>query len=228
MNARAEREQEARRLRDSGLLFREIAERMGVAVSTVDAWINDPGGVRLKARKDSYRGECRDCGAQTDGSNGLDGAPERCHPCTAKWRREMTRRWVVDSMREWAEMYGGPPSAADWNPAYCAAYGMQWKVERYNEAARPWPGSSVVISNFGSWNAGMTAAGFSPRRVGHYENRGLEPRDREETIRLYRSGLSCAEVGEALGITTSAVLHRLDTAGEPRRRTGPRRRQVAA
>lgn len=68
---------EAARLRAEGLLVREIAERMGVARSTADAWLNDPDGSKLRARKDTYRGRCEDCGAPTDGSDGF-AAPRWC------------------------------------------------------------------------------------------------------------------------------------------------------
>lgn len=76
-------------LRSEGLLMRQIAERMGVAVSTVDSWLNDPDGSRLRARKDSYRGTCEVCGARTDGSAGRR-APTRCahHNGPAEANRE--------------------------------------------------------------------------------------------------------------------------------------------
>lgn len=72
----------ARELRGGGLLLREIAERMGVAVSTVGSWLTDPDGSRLRARKDGYRGVCEVCGAPTTGGNGYL-APRMCHRCNA-------------------------------------------------------------------------------------------------------------------------------------------------
>src|SRR5438105_15759202 len=56
--SRSAREALARELRGRGLRLREIADELGVAISTVDSWLNDPGGERLRARKDSYRGRC--------------------------------------------------------------------------------------------------------------------------------------------------------------------------
>ena len=45
-------------LRREGLKYREIAERMGVATSTVGEYFRDPDGSKLKARQRSYGGEC--------------------------------------------------------------------------------------------------------------------------------------------------------------------------
>jgi transposase len=80
-NTRAEKVAEAQRLRAEGLKHREIGERMGAKRSTVNAWLNDPDGSKSKARKDSYRGVCKDCGKPTYGSNGRDAAPDQCADC---------------------------------------------------------------------------------------------------------------------------------------------------
>jgi hypothetical protein len=78
---RAERAQEAQALRDQGLIYREIAERMGISRTYAAALITDPTGEKDRARKDSYRGTCRVCGVQTDGSNGRGAAPDECAAC---------------------------------------------------------------------------------------------------------------------------------------------------
>jgi DNA-binding CsgD family transcriptional regulator len=86
-----ERTAEALRLREEGLLIREIAERMGVAVSTAGQYLADPDGAKLRARKDSYRGECEDCGRLTDGSNGFQ-APRWCRDCVGVHKEAADRR----------------------------------------------------------------------------------------------------------------------------------------
>ena len=53
-----ERVAEARRLREQGFLLREIAERLDVSAKTVDTWLQDPTGAKLRARKDSYAQPC--------------------------------------------------------------------------------------------------------------------------------------------------------------------------
>jgi hypothetical protein len=82
----------------------------------------------------------------------------------------------------------------------------------------PYVGS--VQQEFGTWRAAILAAGFDAFRVGCYGRDGEDPAVIAETVRLYRTGLSCAAVGERMGVTHSAVLSRLQKAGEPRRSRG--------
>jgi DNA-binding NarL/FixJ family response regulator len=92
------REQAARELRAEGLLLREIGERMGVSLKTVHSWLSDPGGRRLRARKESYRGSCIDCGAPTYGG---DGAPhDRCQGCNTLHAAERQRAMGERRARE--------------------------------------------------------------------------------------------------------------------------------
>lgn len=166
MSTRAEREAYARKRRDDGLLLREIAAEMGVAVSTVNAYLNDPGGARLRARKDSYRGVCSDCGGPTDGSKGPDGAPTRCDSCSRTHSRALTHAYILESFHEWHRLFGVPPSAADWNQHYCRmrlvdapAYAER-VIRRYENTGRDWPRYSTVADHFGSWTAALKAAGY--------------------------------------------------------------------
>lgn len=219
---RAERYEQVKALRAEGLLLREIAERMGLAVSTVHDLLADPTGEAARERKRRYERPCIGCG-KTINPNGPRALTQRCQPCQGKHEREMTRRWIIDSMREWDQMYGDPPSAADWNPPLCRTFNMQWKIDRYNEAERPWPAPSTVHVAFGSWNAAMAAAGFQPRKSGQYE-RGPDEASVREAIDLYRSGLSIAAVGSRMGYSDGAIWRWLKNAGEPRRpRRGGRR-----
>jgi len=87
----------AQRMRAKGKLFREIAEEIGVAISTIDAWLNDPDGQRIRARKESYRGTCIDYSGPTSGCNGRGprGAPKRCARCHLDAIREDERREAI-------------------------------------------------------------------------------------------------------------------------------------
>lgn len=164
---RAEKVHRARRFRDEGLLLREIGERMGVAVQTVHDWLNDPNGTKLRARKDSYRGTCQYCGEPTMGGNGPTKAPRQCTACF----HERSRRWdaeiVLEAIRQFAARYGRPPVATDWNPAHARAVGRGEVADRFYEDGC-WPLFTYVQFHFGSWNAGIEAAGFAPVRPGHY------------------------------------------------------------
>lgn len=89
---RAEKAAEARRLRDEeGRKHREIADLMGVSRWTVRSWLYDPDGSKMRARKDSYRGTCEECGNPTNGSNGPDKTPKRCSACEMANRGDRDR-----------------------------------------------------------------------------------------------------------------------------------------
>jgi predicted transcriptional regulator len=218
MSARSEIAPRIVALRAEGLLYREIAERLGLAPSTVHDYATDPDGTRVRARKAKADGACRDCGVRTISDGGR--APERCMPCHGAHTREQSRRWILNSFKEWTDLFGVPPSATDWSPASARAQGMAHRAERTEQTGRAWPPTSSVINIFGSWNAGRQAAGFDTFEAGQCGRDGDDPRVCEETVRLYRAGLSCAAVGELMGVSAQAVCHRLIVAGEPRRDLG--------
>jgi hypothetical protein len=131
-STRQEREAVAQQLRRDGWLLREIAEHMGVAIQTVHAWLSDPGGKRLRKRKESYSGTCDLCGGPTTGSYGPN-APTRCKGCIT-WTPEALLLWV----RDWADEHGGiPPRRVDFRG-----------------------GERAAKRHFGSWNGLLLAAGF--------------------------------------------------------------------
>lgn len=81
MSVRAERAKEAVTLRSQGLTAREIGEALGISRAYASELYTDPDGEKLRARRDSYRGTCENCGAATDGSNGREAAPSLCCHC---------------------------------------------------------------------------------------------------------------------------------------------------
>lgn len=165
-----ERVAEARRLRDEeGLIVREIAVRLGVAPGTITAWLIDPDGSRLRARKDSYAGTCVDCGAPTSGSEGHREEP-RCQECANVKRgaeaKVWTREAIVLAIQEWAAVWGEPPAVADWRP-WKARHSLRdeeraRRAEREIAAGRC-PSASKVYDEFGTWTAALRAAGVEAR-----------------------------------------------------------------
>lgn len=226
---RAGRYAQIKPMRDSGMLLREIAEATGLSTSTVHDILLDPSGEAARRRKRRYERPCVDCGT-TINPNGIRAEVVRCLPCNGKHVREMSRRWILDSINEWVDLFGVPPTALDWNPALARTQGSEWKADRYEATGRAWPSVSLCQDNFGSWRETLIAAGYEPFESGHYGREGEDPVIVAETIRLYRSGLTLEEVGERMGCSGAAVLHRLRKAGEPRRPAGRRaaERQVAA
>jgi hypothetical protein len=159
-----------------------------------------------------YGGTCIDCGAPTNGKNGIGKAPHRCQTCSTRRQQEnarWTRETIVAAIQTWTQVHGTPPSARGWRTAN----------------GRPVPASSTVQAVFGSWSAALEAAGFSGPRIRYP---GDDPAVVAETIRLYRDeGLSAQAVGDRLGVTDAAVIGRLKSAGVPRRAVWETRRLVA-
>lgn len=179
----AETKRRARELRAQGLIYREIAAELGVARSTVYAWLSDPDGERLRARKQGYAGTCIDCGAPTNGYDGPGRASKRCVPCNGKHTYALTHQWIVESFAEWVEMFGAPPTANDWNPAATRALPLErWKHERTIGTGRKWPPVVTVVNHFGSWNNALRELGYralapDERWIGR---RGIALRDADE------------------------------------------------
>lgn len=143
LTTRDEKVAEARRLRDDeGLMFREIAERMGVAVQTVDSWLNDPDLAKQRARRKRYVVACSECGGPTDGSPGYKARVVVCRSC-----REWTREEAIEKVQAFAREHGRQPTIDD-----CRAGG------------RILPDSSTAGRLFGGWNALLVAAGFEIKR----------------------------------------------------------------
>jgi transcriptional regulator with XRE-family HTH domain len=158
--SRSGREALARELRARGLRLREIAAEFGVAISTVDSWLNDPGGERLRKRKDSYRGRCERCGAPTDGSSGRASAPRLCIECF---------RTQPHSLERAQRLRGGAPQR----------YSDQQLLEELRRAdtlalrtattysshagAHQLPSLATLIHRFGTWNEARRRAGLATR-----------------------------------------------------------------
>lgn len=166
---RAERHAQVVALKESGMTFNQIAAHLGIARSTATSAYYDPTGDQERARKASYSRPCIDCGTPLNGSWGNSPrAPKRCAACAAPLAAETRRVWtadnVVERIREWADRYGDAPAMADWSP-HIARHQLhdEDRARRCEDAIGCWPSPDSVIRIFGSWNAGLEAAGFTPR-----------------------------------------------------------------
>lgn len=161
----------ARELREKeGLKYREIAERLGVATSTVDEWCKDPDRSKHRERRLRYGGNCIDCGKRTDGSRGVERAPKRCLACSARHQKENPPIWsrerIIEAIRTWAEEHDGiPPAASRWNPSHAIAMGHPKYAEKFYQD-NAWPFVQTVIACFGSWANAIEAAGFERPKCG--------------------------------------------------------------
>lgn len=184
MSDREQRVVEAQRLRDSGLKRREIAERMGVSPRTVSDWLWDPDGSRLRARKDSYRGTCEECGGPTDGGRGRGMAPKVSTAC-----RKWTEAEIIAAMQRWAHEHGGvPPTTTEWR-----------------NAGDYWP-CATAVKKYGGWNTLLLKAGLALRR-------DCRPETQAEMERMLESGMSVSDVADHFGWLRENVYLRLRTRG---------------
>jgi IS30 family transposase len=140
-----------------GLGSEEIADRLGLARSTVNKYRRDPEGERERARRERYRGRCRRCGRATRGSDGPGRAPEWCPACAPLQRRRWSDDQMLDAVRAWTRLTGAPPTLYDWSPAHAPA-GHRGAARYLAERGR-WPSASSVARRFGSLRAALEAAG---------------------------------------------------------------------
>ncbi len=111
---RAQSVAEASRLRQQGLLLREMGEQLGVSPKTVHAWLSDPEGSKARERKQRYRAVCVNCGGPCY-RQGPYGA-WRCETCERAHRhehRKWTKRTVKAALVRWADDLGRPPTAQE-------------------------------------------------------------------------------------------------------------------
>lgn len=76
-----------------------------------------------------------------------------------------TKPRIIDAIKDYADQYGRPPGAADWNPAMARGIGHPEIADRFY-ADEIWPTTTPVVKQFGSWNKAIKAAGFTPLPVG--------------------------------------------------------------
>lgn len=139
---------------------REYRERNRERINAVD-----------RERKRSYGGVCEDCGAPTDGSNGREKAPRHCYRCAPKHAMVWTPERVIAALQLYYATYGecstamfGAGSPHRHPPERLAEFRRRFEAGSY-------PQVNTVQARFGSWNAGLEAAGI-PIASGPYANQG--------------------------------------------------------
>lgn len=109
-----------------------------------------------------YGGQCVDCGARTDGSNGRDAAPQRCKGCEEQ-RGHDERYWtperLIAEVQRFHAEYGRPPRQIDW---FGNAKSQTCRRVDWVPLEGKWPAPPLAFREFGSWNAMIEAAGFRP------------------------------------------------------------------
>ncbi len=142
------RREKVAELRALDLTYAQIADRLGVARSTVHRDLADPGRDVARAARARRTATCPGCRGPMSPSEGGTG-PTACWDCALELRRGSARMRVVVEMGRWHQLHGRPPTVGDWR-----------------EAAGTWPAPSAVQRLFGSWSDGLVASGFPPRKRG--------------------------------------------------------------
>jgi hypothetical protein len=91
---------------------------------------------------------------------GYASAPAR----PARYRVEWTSGEILQAIRRWADLYGEPPTMADWDPYRARQNGQAWRIARYD--AGEWPSVKTVRNHFGRLVLAIASAGLTPRRQG--------------------------------------------------------------
>jgi len=81
-----------------------------------------------------------------------------------RYRGEWTGEQILEAIRRWNELYGEPPTMADWDPYRARVRGEIWRIERYD--AGDWPSTKSVRNHFGRLSIAVASAGLVPRRQG--------------------------------------------------------------
>jgi transcriptional regulator with XRE-family HTH domain len=152
---RAERYAQCKALRDQGLLLRQIAERTGLAISTVSDVLQDPSGETARERKRRFERPCVDCGA-TVNPNGLRDRDVRCLPCEHAFRRTLEHREASSARRAGPWRYTDEEILA---AVRAAAVDGRVTVTLYN-AHGEGPSVPAIIRRFGKWNTAVAKAGL--------------------------------------------------------------------
>ena len=156
---RRERADEIEELAARGVRSDEIAEKLGLARSTVNKYRRDPDGELERARRESYRGRCRGCGRPTRGSDGPGRGPEWCPECAPVRRRRWSDAQTLEAIRDWTRLTGGPPTVYDWSPAHAPA--SHRGAARYLAEGGRWPNATSLARRFGSLRAAIDKAGVA-------------------------------------------------------------------
>jgi hypothetical protein len=192
---------EVRELRDSGLYWREVAERMGISLSYAEQLYSDPDGTRTRARKMRHTVACLDCGQPCNFDGSRARRSLRCLSCStehtkanAKWTRDA----IIAVIQRWADLYGSQPAATDFNPSAPSHRGE--RARRFREG--DYPVLAMVQHVFGSWNAAIEAAGFTPR-TGY--GIGISDARLDRIRQMLAEGHSYHSIARAQGVTPGAI-----------------------
>jgi hypothetical protein len=125
-----------------------------------------------------------------------------------RYRVEWTADEILDAIKRWNELYGEPPTMADWDPYRARQIGQAWRVERYDDGE--WPSAKSVRNHFGRLSEAVASAGLVPRLQGQRRPRRTPMLDPEvaclvATVRGFRDRREPARrLAEAVKLVAAA------------------------
>jgi Homing endonuclease associated repeat len=118
-----------------------------------------------------------------------------------KWTRER----IIEAVHDYAAVFGSPPSAEDWNVSMARKNGRHDKADWFYLFG-DWPHYGSVTARFGSFNAAIEAAGFTPRPDGIKRADVGEPRPEPNVLAMARLAERInGESDDALILVLSAI-----------------------
>ncbi|MGA2163142.1 MAG: hypothetical protein ABSH36_01580 [Solirubrobacteraceae bacterium] len=137
----------------------QIAQRIGRAPATVRGYFYDPDASKTHAIRESYRVECKGCGAPTSQRSGPRTTKPLCHRCRTRPARKWTPKLIEAALRAWSERYGERARSTDLSTAYAKRYGGE-RLQRLQDGWEdgPWPSLTVVQYHFGTLTKANQAA----------------------------------------------------------------------
>jgi hypothetical protein len=115
---------------------------------------------------------------------------------------------IVAAIRRWHDLYGEPPSMADWDPYRARQIGQEWRISRYD--ASDWPSIKSVRNHFGRLSDAVAAAGLVPRYQG--QQRAHEDVVLSEDIMLHLAYLRTLNDRRAAGASLADAVREVSRA----------------
>lgn len=141
-----------------------------------------------------YGGECRVCGAVTNGYDGRGTASDLCCHCAPVVNATWTREAIISRLQAWWRINGTSPAATDF-------------MCRISPDGDPVPLLVTVQNMFGSWTAALDAAGLPQNRRGPVAGyTTLTAEQRLECALRYADGEPSTTIARDLGCRPGTVL----------------------
>lgn len=128
----------------------------------------------------------------------------------------MTSAEILAAIRRWNDLYGEPPTMADWDPYRARQTGQAWRIARYDQG--DWPSARTVRNHFGRLSEAVAAAGLVPRLQGQHRPQPEAALDHDTLLHLahlqaQRNG-QCTPMALAAAVREVSRAHAASSSGD--------------